>query len=303
MTGHVSDAVSGLAFPGVSVRVAELGETATDVDGQFRIEVEALNGRYRVTASSPGVVARETSVTFPGHPVLLPLIPAAFNLQAFDEMVRQFGGAAALKRWLVAPALVIEMSLLNRAASLDPGGSPKDTLIASDEQQTEAAVADLVDQLTRALGPLTGGAFTGFASIIRSTTAADGAINLDRPGAITVVRYAGTGARCAGYGGVGYYDDFEIAFGRVLLETCSDDSLVAHELGHALGYGHVSAAASVMNAIVTVNVTDFDRQATAIAYQRPPGNRAPDSDPDTFSVNQGLRSGTRRALTMVRAVP
>lgn len=61
-------------------------------------------------------------------------------------------------------------------------------------------------------------------------------------------------------------------------------AVVAHELGHALGFAHVSATPSVMAATVFSDVTDFDRQVGAIVFQRPAGNQAPDVDPDV-SVN------------------
>jgi hypothetical protein len=62
-----------------------------------------------------------------------------------------------------------------------------------------------------------------------------------------------------------------------------DDSrrrlLRIHELGHALGYLHVRARTSVMNAVIGPEPTDFDGAAASIAFQRAPGNRAPDIDP------------------------
>jgi len=52
-----------------------------------------------------------------------------------------------------------------------------------------------------------------------------------------------------------------------------------HELGHALGYQHVTARPSIMNASIGPEPTDFDRAGATIAFQRLPGNRAPDADP------------------------
>jgi hypothetical protein len=62
-------------------------------------------------------------------------------------------------------------------------------------------------------------------------------------------------------------------------------SLRAHELGHALGYSHVTVRTSVMNSNARTEPNEFDREATQIVYQRPPGNRSPDTDPDPFSIN------------------
>jgi hypothetical protein len=59
-----------------------------------------------------------------------------------------------------------------------------------------------------------------------------------------------------------------------------------HELGHALGYQHVTLEPSVMSGISpTSALTEFDREAIRIVYQRPPGNRTPDIDPPTYVIN------------------
>ena len=59
-----------------------------------------------------------------------------------------------------------------------------------------------------------------------------------------------------------------------------------HELGHALGYQHVTLAASVMSGSQpTTALTPFDREAIRIVYQRPPGNRSPDIDPPAYVIN------------------
>ena len=301
--GQVTDALSGAGVPGVTIRVPEVFEATSDAGGQFGLDAEALDGRYRVVASGAAVVAHEPTLVFPGGPALLPLIPATFNMVAFDEMVRQFGGVAVVKRWIAAPVLIVEMSLLDREMSIDPSGFPKESVIASEQQQSEAAVAALIDNLTRALPLLTGGRFPGFSSIERVTTPAGFPVLLDRLGAITVVRYPSPVVPCSGYGAFAYFNDFEAAFGRVFLPTCSDASLAAHELGHALGYGHVTAVPSVMKAVVTGYVTEFDRQATTIAYQRPLGNRAPDADPEAFTVNEPLRARARGIPVFVGPVP
>ncbi len=111
-------------------------------------------------------------------------------------------------------------------------------------------------------------------------------------GAITLVQYgpsiAGGVTPCRGFGGFSWFDTYSANAGYVYLQLCTDPvlgpALAAHELGHSLGWAHVAAAQSVMTTTVTGDVTEFDRQATAIAFGRPPGNRAPDVDPEV-SVN------------------
>ena len=62
-------------------------------------------------------------------------------------------------------------------------------------------------------------------------------------------------------------------------------SLRAHELGHALGYNHVTVRLSVMNASGQIEPNDFDLKAVKLAFLRPPGNRTPDRDPDSLTSN------------------
>lgn len=300
LTGRATNVLTGAGAGGVTIRIAEVGDLAADADGNFALESETPDGRYRITVSGVGVVERQTSLVFPGQPVTLPLIPTGFNTQAFDQFARSYSQPDVLERWVEAPALVVETSLLDRAASIDAVGLPQETLIASGEQQSEAAINELVAQLSRALPLMTGGQFTAFSAVSARTTAAGVAVESLNLGAITVVRYPGGAGECRGFGQVAPNSEYVVVAGRVGLEVCTSalaPSVAAHELGHALGFGHVTGAASVMTATVTVDVTEFDRQAAAIAYQRAPGNRAPDIDPETFAVNQPLRAPAAGPLT------
>ena len=70
--------------------------------------------------------------------------------------------------------------------------------------------------------------------------------------------------------------------GELLLSSL----LYRHELGHALGYQHVTRTTSIMGSPgLPPTLTDFDRNSIAILFQRRPGNRLPDRDPSGVSVN------------------
>jgi hypothetical protein len=231
------------------------------------------------------VVERHTRVTAPfTGPVRESLIPATFDLVAFDQMFR---GNNQLQRWTTAPGLVVLTTVMN----FENGIGTQEEYRATSEQLTEAEATLLVQQLTEALGVLTGDVFTAFSSVERESAAAGSKVKTTRPGKIVVGRYNGIQGllNTIGFGRWANAADGQVNGGAVFLDRDFDKSsdqrrlLRTHELGHALGYMHVTARPSIMNPAIGPEVTLFDRQGATIAFQRKPGNQSPDSDPDTSS--------------------
>jgi hypothetical protein len=112
---------------------------------------------------------------------------------------------------------------------------------------------------------------------------------------ITVGRLVGltTATNYWGYTRWQFRSDGAVTAGMIMLDRDFERrspnlylrSLRSHELGHALGYGHVTGRNSVMNSAALYEPTPYDLQAARIAFQRPTGNRAPDTDPNTYSTN------------------
>ena len=251
--------------------------------------VDVGSGTHRVRLNASSFVDRDTALAGPSNErVRLSLIPSAFDLEAFDEMFRTAN--ARLQRWVTPPALVVLVSVM---AYRNGTG---DEYEATGDQLSDDEVSQMVAHLTEGLALLTGETFTNFASVTVERPEAGTRVSVNRVGRVVVGRYDGisTLANTIGYGQWSELPDGTVVGGSMFLdrEFDRDDSrrrlLRIHELGHALGYLHVKARTSIMNPAIGPEPTDFDRTAARIAFQRLPGNRAPDIDAATstraFSV-------------------
>lgn len=289
LVGQAVGAIDGAPSPGLSVQVGHRS-ARTDQEGVFAIEVSSP-GSYDTQVRGNTIVERQTRVFGPtAERARLSLIPASFDLAAFDEMFRTTNNR--LQRWTTQPSLVILATVMRYR------NGPGDEYEAGDEPLTGGEVDLLRAHLTEGLALLTGNSYTGFASVTVERPAPGGRVNVNRQGHIVVGRYTGivSMAKTVGYGQWAELPDGTVVGGSIFLDRDFDrnDSrrrlLRIHELGHALGYLHVRSRTSVMNPSIGPEPTDFDRNAATIAFQRPPGNRAPDIDPrpgPAFAVSAG----------------
>jgi hypothetical protein len=277
LEGRTVNAIDGGATAGVSVQVGVRNVTS-DSSGFFRVDVGGPS-THNLRVRGNTIVERETAVTGPGaEPVRVSLIPASFDLESFDQMFRSGG---ALQRWTTRPSLVVLASVMTYVPGL------RDEYAATGEQLTEDEVDQLVMHLTEGLSILTSGTFTAFASVEIERPAAGARASVNRTGKIVMGRYNGivTLANTIGYGQWALTGDGAVSGGAMFLDRDFDRNdnrrrlLRIHELGHALGLMHVTHRTSIMNPSIGADVTDFDRAAATIAFQRPTGNRAPDADP------------------------
>ena len=285
LTGSVVDGVSDGLIPSATLVIDGVGEFTTAADGTFRIEAADPEQLRPVTIRSAQTVQRNTHLRVPGPDTRLTLIPSAFDLVAFDQMFRQGG---ALSRWIEAPRLTIQTRVLQFTTLAESD------YLATDAIMTEEEVNQLVADLSWGLPQLTGGRFQNYATERRETAGVGGSVAVRRTGEIVVARYAGLQSATGfwGYGRWATASPGTIIGGIVMLDRDFElsgspfrRSLRVHELGHALGYNHVTSRPSVMNASARVEPNDFDLSAARIAFLRPPANRAPDVDPDEFSIN------------------
>lgn len=286
MSGTLTDGLSGHALAGVLVNIDGLGETTTAADGSFSFAASGAQTERTVRMTSAATIERVTRLRVPGASTALTLIPSTIDLTAFNEMFRAHGGE--LHRWVTAPRLVIQRRVLEFTTVSAP------TYAALAATLTDAEVAGLVSDFEWALSQLTDGQFTAFDGIDIETAGEGETVPVSRPGAILAARYDGlTGA--SGYWGYARWSWNglgEVQQGILMLDRAFDSSgsvylrsLRAHELGHTLGYTHVTARPSVMNSDARSEPTPADRDGVRLAFQRPPRNRAPDTDPELFLGN------------------
>jgi hypothetical protein len=284
MTGRAVDVFSSAPQGALSVRIESGASATTAGDGMFTLSAPA--GQHTVTVTGNGVVERQTGMRAPASGAVVSLIPSAFDLAAFDEMCRS--GSEGLRRWDTAPKLVVIEAVLEFTSETNA------THIATAERLSGSDRDALVADLQAGLQQLSGGAFGAFSTVgVESPDAGSSVSFFIREGAVVVARFrnlrASTGS--LGFGRWATRSSVTVA-GAVMLDRDFDAAggslrrvVRVHELGHALGWGHVAARTSVMNAVVGTEPNAFDRDAARLAFQRPPGNMAPDRDPVSSSVN------------------
>lgn len=289
LEGHTVNVLDGAATAGLTVSVGHDKSSTTDGNGYFKIDVGG-DGAHWLTVYGAGVVNRETMISgLNGQPARVSLIPASFDLNAFDEMFRS---SSKLLRWTERPALVV----LGSVMTYSHNGS--DRFTATSERISDGDLAAVVAHLEEGLALLTADTFTTFSSVETEHPAAGEQVSVQRSGAIVVGRYRGVQAT----GAIGYGQWAESASGAVVGGSMFLDDefdrrdgrrrlLRIHELGHALGYGHVTSRDSIMNPMLGSEVMEFDRSGATIAFQRPPGNRSPDSDGAAGGATQNAETG------------
>lgn len=284
--GRVVDVLSQAPYAGISMSGDGLASSTSDATGAFSLVPSNASADPRpVTFTGPGVVTRRTSIRVPGADPTVTLISSSFDLASFNQMLR----VPMLLRWTTAPPLVVETRAL-RFTDINATDQ-----VALADQMSDAEIAGLVADLTWALPQMTGGSYPAFAGVTVQSSAENASVHLLNSGVIFVSRVVGLTAATGfwGYSRWQWRTDGSISGGIVTLDRDFERSgseflrsLRSHELGHALGYNHVTLRPSVMNSAARIEPNDFDLAAFRIAFARSPGNTAPDVDPSTASLNR-----------------
>jgi hypothetical protein len=254
----------------------DLAASTSSGDGSYELGARANppSNPYKLTISGAGLLTREIWVNWQSGPrngVMLDAIrnAAPFSMDYYRQLVRgtydQPGAPWPILRWNAAPKFYLK--------TVDQNG-----------RAVEPEVLDVVkDALLRAVPAYTGGKLAAVA-LETGTEArgeADGWINVNilrDPNERTTCGRAFVGANP---GTITLYNDVCSCGSRKI-----PGATVMHEVGHALGFFHVSDRNSVMYPFIPGNCPPGDLSAAerlhaSIAYSRPRGNLDPDNDPSS----------------------
>lgn len=293
-TGRVVDAVTGAAISGVTPNGSEAGRattsTASDASGAFTVSADTASSTgLAFSFAASGYLTRSTFVKVPGNAGTVTLIPSSFDLPAFDQLARSTPSLPVLMRWAAAPALVVQTQAMTFTGINDT------QFTTINDTMTDGEYVSQVADLNFGLPLMTGGQFSGFSGTTRVANAAGASVTMLVTGQITIGRFVGltTATGSVGYSRWQFRSDGTVTGGMIMMDRDFERSLATtlravrvHELGHALGYNHITTRESAMNPLAHIDPNALDQAATRLVFMRPPGSRTPDIDPSGFSINR-----------------
>ena len=287
--GQVTAVGTGQGVGGAALTPGwSLAPVTTDAEGFFEMGAVANppSTPYPVAVSAPGMVTRDTWFTWARGPrtgidVSLIRESAPFSMEFYRQFVRgMFDNASDANapypnfRWTSAPNFYVR--------TIDSVGRTVEPEV----------LAVTLDALRRAVPAYTAGTYQ--AGTIETGTE----VRAESTGWINVDFMRNTGGRTCGTSFVGRNPGVITLY----IDVCSCGSnkvpgaVTMHEVGHAMGFFHVSDRNSLMfpfipGACPAGVLSPAEAYHASVAYSRPRGNRDPDRDPVAGASFSGTMVG------------
>jgi hypothetical protein len=263
-----------LLVAGATLTFASGTSVTASASGAWQLQGTGTSANQAVTIAAPGHMTRETTVRWDSggrSDVRLDLIAerAPFSLEFFRQFARNAHeepeALRALRRWIRTPNFYID------TRNPKTGG----VLLPSEIGDIERAIREAVPQLT-------GGQFSAGVIEVAAAPFSNRADFIE----VVIVDDVDNGSCADALVGVNP-GRIRIDYGECR-SSCGEfaPEVVAHEVGHAMGYWH-TAARGIMHATAVLacdnlRFSDDERFHARVAYSRPPGNMDVDRDPTTF---------------------
>jgi hypothetical protein len=278
VNGVVTGMYSRAGVNNANVQIGGVGSVKSDFSGNFAIHVEQP-GDYSLTVSANNFVTRRSALRLDGNTTFaMTLIESDEGPGAtfLNQYARGTGPASGppprtpgqTNRWVSTP-----MVLIYRRVAGDPS------------TKVPGAQIDRIISVVNSTFPLFTANALGFIPTIEQVDSAPPTDPTQIPiGAIGFYQTS-DGSRGGGTTGA-VSDQFAAASGYAYTGLDGSVDLLNRVFGQALGATIVDTSmTSIMNPSGRSSFTENDQQASTVLYSRPPGNRAPDVDPERYFIN------------------
>lgn len=268
LSGRIVDQFSGSGVAGLTVHF-DHQDVVTGGDGTFHVQGAPSGSPRPLKLSSGSTYTRQTFArTGDGT---WRVIPKTFDMAAFDDVAREYEPRTI--RWVNDPHVYFDVT----PSAGFPQGSELDTWI----QEVQGVIQSFISGWTN--GTIRAASFTVGTSPPQTGSPGSIVIGFSEDPSIY------NDPRTVGLARTFWTVDRSIYSARIWLRfgliqgpgrNSTRVAVVGHELGHALGVGHMDGrTASLMTPSISVSgLTTFDRRAGDVLYSRSPGNTNPDSD-------------------------
>jgi hypothetical protein len=282
LAGQLVNQFNGSALAGLTVQYGGKSAT-TNASGMFTIAGSPTSILQQLTLTGTGVHRR---VTFARTvDTRWQVVPSGFSMAAYNDVARDELGTGTV-RWVARPTVYVD--------SRPEGFSSAE--LSTWISQVKVQAADFVSKWS-------GAVIQPSAVIVTSNPPSDFTL-----GTIVIhfsensADYGGS-STAIGYARLYYSSDRSIRGSAVWLRyprypgtsgASKRKGMLGHELGHAMGLGHMSGStASFMEPSIGSN-TDllaFDLQVASLLYTRSPNNTSPDTDSSSSFLGNLVPSG------------